>query len=206
MKPEKLILVLFVCMAILLAMMYGAFEIGGLEMGKCEKIVFGLLVCFFVLIVAFVMFVYIYECFLCSSNDCRSSGNDCRIYISDIKAIELEGDLRSFYVFKGEKGAKVPKKTQAVIYCGSDVLKQSHFADKDSLKCLVFAGSSRKIEKDLYTTLIANNVNITICNGNVLTLVNKDDEAASSVKRKAEPKKQQECAVNGKNDLSPQKN
>ena len=128
------------------------------------------------------MFVYIYECFLCSSNDCRSSGNDCRIYISDIKAIELEGDLRSFYVFKGEKGAKVPKKTQVVIYYGSDVLKQSHFADKGSLKCLAFAGSSRKIEKKLYKTFIANNVNITICDGNVLTLVDKDGDAVSSVR------------------------
>lgn len=197
MKPEKLILVLFVCMGILLAMMYGAFEIGGLEMGKCRKIVFGLLVCVFVSIVAFVILVYIYECFLCS-------GNACRIYISDIKTIELEGDLRSFYVLKDEKKDKAPKEMQAVIYCGSDFLKQSHFENTGSLKCLAFAGNSCKIEKDLYTTLIANNVNITICNGNVLTLVNKDGDAISSVRiaRRKKPEKQQERAVNEKIDLS----
>ena len=185
MKPEKLILILFVCMAILLALMYGVFELGGWEMGKCGKIVFGLLVCVFVFIVAFVILVYIHECFLCS-------GNACRIYISDIKAIELEGDLHSFYVLKDEKKDKAPEKTQAVIYCGSDVLKQSHFENTDSLRYLAFAGSSCKIEKDLYTTLIANNVNITICDGNVLTLVNKDGEAVSSVRiaRRKKPKKQ----------------
>lgn len=38
MKPEKLFLVLFICMGVLLAMLYGRFELGGWEMERCQKI------------------------------------------------------------------------------------------------------------------------------------------------------------------------
>ena len=197
MKPEKLILILFVCMAILLAMMYGVFELGGWEMEKnCVhllKIVTGA----FVAITAIVIIIYI--CCI----DCDNANHN-QIHINMNKFIELEGDLHSFYVLKDEKKDKASKEMQAVIYCGSDFLKQSHFENTGSLKCLAFAGNSCKIEKDLYTTLIANNVNITICNGSVLTLVNKDGDAVSSVRiaRRKKPEKQQEHAVNGKIDLS----
>lgn len=196
MKPEKLILILFVCMAILLAMMYGAFEIGGLEMGKCGECLLKAIVGIFVAITALVIIIYI--CCI----DCDNANHN-KIYVNINGFLELEGDLHSFYVFKDEKKDKAPKETQAVIYCGSDFLKQSHFDDTGSLKCLAFAGNSCKIEKDLYTTLIANNVNITICNGNVLTLVNKDGDAVSSVRiaRRKKPKKQQEYAVTGQIDL-----
>lgn len=194
MKPEKLILILFVCMGILLAMMYGVFEIGGWEMGKCGKWMLKVVVIGFAIITAAVLICCI---------DCDNANHN-KICLNGDGFLELEGDLHSFYVLKDEKKDKAPKEMQAVIYCGSDFLKQSHFDDTGSLKCLAFAGNSCKIEKDLYTTLIANNVNITICNGNVLTLVNKDGDAVSSVRiaRRKKPEKQQERAVNGKIDLS----
>lgn len=197
MKPEKLILVLFVCMGILLAMMYGAFEIGGLEMGKCGKWILKAVAIGFAVMTVAVIIV----CICCI--DCDNANHN-KICLNGDAFLELEGDLHSFYVLKDEKKDKAPKKTQAVIYCGSDVLKQSHFDDTGSLKCLAFAGNSCKIEKDLYTTLIANNVNITICNGNVLTLVNKDGDAVSSVRieRRKKPEKQQERDVTGEIDLS----
>ena len=197
MKPEKLILVLFVCMAILLALMYGAFEIGGLEMGKCGKWILKAVAIGFAIMTVAVIIV----CICCI--DCDNANHN-KIYVNINGFLELEGDLRSFYVLKDEKEDKAPEKTQAVIYCGSDVLKQSHFENTGSLKCLAFAGNSCKIEKDLYKTFIEKNVNITICNGNVLTLVNKDGETVSSVRiaRRKKPEKQQEHAVNGKIDLS----
>ena len=103
-----------------------------------------------------------------------------------------------------EKNGTVPKATEAVVYCGNDILKKEHFEDICSLKCLAFAGNSHKIEKDLYKTLLANDVNITVCNGAVLTLVGTDGAALSSVSvaHKTEPEKQQNCAVTGKIDLS----
>ena len=197
MKPEKLILVLFVCMAILLALMYGAFEIGGLEMGKCGECLLKAIVGIFVAITAAVVIIYVCRI------DCDNANHN-KICLNGNGFLELEGDLHSFYVLKDEKKDKAPKETQAVIYCGSDVLKQSHFENTGSLKCIAFAGNSCKIEKDLYTTFIEKKVNITICDGNVLTLVNKDGEAVSSVRiaRRKKPEKQQEHAVNGKIDLS----
>lgn len=200
MKPEKLILVLFVCMGILLALMYGVFEIGGWEMGKCGKYVLKTIAIIFALMTVAVIIV----CICCI--DCDNANHN-KIYVNINGFLELEGDLRSFYVLKDGKEDKASKETQAVIYCGSDFLQQGHFDDTGSLKCLVFAGSSCKIEKDLYTTFIEKKVNITICDGNVLTVVNKDGDAVSSIRivQKSEPKKQQERAVNEKNDLSPQK-
>ena len=91
MKPEKLFLVLFICMGVLLAMLYGRFELGGWEMERCQKMIFGTLVCVFVIIVVGVILIYIYECFQCDSDVYR-------IYVSDTGSIETQGDIHSFYV------------------------------------------------------------------------------------------------------------
>lgn len=174
MKPEKLFLVLFVCMGILLAMLYGAFELGGWEMRICEKRCFGAIIIAFAFIVAFVILIYICECFKCS-------GNSCIIYMPDIDVVELQGDVHSFYVLKDEKNGIVPQNTEAVIYCGSDILKENHFKDIHSLKCLSFAGSSHKIEKKLYKTLIENDVNITVQNKGILQVIGKGGDTVSSI-------------------------
>lgn len=143
-------------------------------MGRCEKIAFGAIICAFVVIVAFVILIYIHECFYCR-------GNICRICMSDIGVVELQGSLKSFYVLKDETNDIVPKNTEAVIYCGSDILKESHFKDIHSLKCLSFAGNSHKIEKKLYKTLIEKEVNITVQNKGILRVIGKEGDTVSSI-------------------------
>lgn len=190
MKPEKLFLVLFICMGVLLTMLYGRFELGGWEMERCQKMIFGTLVCVFVIIVVGVILIYIYECFQCNSNVYR-------IYVSDTGSIETQGDIHSFYVLKDEKNDIVPKNTEAVIYCGNDILKKKAFEDISSLKCLAFAKNAHKIEKDLYKMFLENNVNISVCSESVLMIVNEKGEVVSSVNviQRTGAKEQQKCAV-----------
>lgn len=170
MKPEKLFIVLFVCMGILLAMLYGIFELGGWEMGTCEKV---FKIISIGLVVAAIIIVAVFACIAIGKTSVSKERTPVYFYDK-----ELAEDANNLFIMR-KRGVQIPQEIDTIIYMGDECLEKSDLEKAVSLKYLYFIGNEHKIEKALYTELAKKDINI-ICNSNTLTVI--DDNKAFSVR------------------------
>lgn len=163
MKPEKLSTVFFVCMGVLLAMLYGVFELGGWEMGTCEKVIS----------IGIIIIVALFACIAIGKTSVSKEKNPVYFYDK-----ELAEDANNLFIMR-KRGVQIPQEIDTIIYMGDECLEKSDLEKAVSLKYLYFIGNEHKIEKALYTELAKKDINI-ICNSNTLTVI--DDNKAFSVR------------------------
>lgn len=151
MKPEKLFTVFFVCMGVLLAMMYGAFELGGREMGRWEK---GILI-------GMIIIVAVFACLAIGIS------KQSEIIIKNGKIVFNGESCCSLYI-ANEDDCSIPKATEAVIVTGNFCLCEHHFEDIKNVKRIYFCNKHHRMEAELFNSLKKKVVIVDTSNGNVI--------------------------------------
>ncbi|MDE5898941.1 MAG: hypothetical protein K2H09_06735 [Treponemataceae bacterium] len=158
MKPEKLFTVLFVCMGVLLAVLYGAFELGGWEMGMCEK-VFKIIA--IGLVVVAVIIVAVFACIAIATS------KQSEITIKNGKIVFNGESCCSLYI-ANEDDCSIPKATEAVIVTGNFCLCGHHFEDIKNVKKIYFCNKHHRMEAEMFNSLKKKVVIVDTDNGNVV--------------------------------------
>lgn len=136
MKEKNLPIVLFVCMGMLLALMYGVFELGGFEMRRCEKVFCIILI---ISIVAFACF----EIWTSKSPE---------IFIKGRKMVFCGDSCNSLYI-ADKDNCVVPKGTESVIVIGNFCLRDVHFENIEDVKKIYFYNKKHRVDADLFNSI-----------------------------------------------------
>lgn len=160
MKPEKLFLMLFVCMGILLAMMYGVFELGGWEMGTCEKV---FKIISIGLVVLAIIIVAVFACIAIGTS------KQSEITIKNGK-IALNGNSCNSLYIANDDDCRIPSRTEIVVITGNFCVTERHFENIKNIKKIYFCNNHHRIDADFFKSLEKKieMVDINANNGNVV--------------------------------------
>lgn len=154
MKPEKLFTVFFICMGVLLAMMYGVFELGGWEMGRWEKV-------FKIISIGMIIIVAVFACLAIGIS------KQSEIIIKNGKIVFNGESCCSLYV-ANEDDCCIPEAAETVVVTGNFCLCEHHFEDIKNVKRIYFCNKHHRMEAELFNSLKKKVVIVDTSNGNVI--------------------------------------
>lgn len=158
MKPEKLFTVFFVCMGVLLAILYGVFELGGWEMGRWEKV---FKIISIGLVVVAIIIVAVFACIAIGTS------KQSEIIIKNGKIVFNGESCCSLYV-ANEDDCCIPEAAETVVVTGNFCLCKHHFEDIKNVKRIYFCNKHHRMEAELFNSLKNKVVIVDTSNGNVI--------------------------------------
>lgn len=191
MKNKCLLHALFICMGILLAIMYGLFELRGWDMGTRGKWILKIIVILFIAIIALVLIFLVCDLGNGSNGAAHFDENEIACEVSNV-----------FIMRSQDKKVEIPQGVQAIFYMGDDRLVELDEKTLSSLKYVHFLGRRHEISKSLYVKLVNNNVSV-ICKDGVLNVCDeKSSFFVRTFRKPEETSKNNSVKISGQVDIS----
>lgn len=143
MKPEKLFLMFFVCMGVLLAMLYGVFELGGWEMERCDKV---FKIISIGLVTGAIIIVAVFACIAIWTS------KQSEIIIKNGKIVLNGNSCNSLYIANNDD-CRIPSKTEIVVITSDFCLTERHFEDIENIKKVYLCNKHHRINAELFDSI-----------------------------------------------------